>query len=98
MTAEMLTTARADELGFVNAVVPADELDAAVDAVVERDRRWPPDRPVHDQADAGHAASSPLASALETEAIAQNVNLKSKDIAETFTAFREKRPPEFKGV
>ena len=36
LTAEMMDAARAAELGFVNAVLPADELDAAVAAVVER--------------------------------------------------------------
>ncbi len=44
-----------------------------------------------------NAASSSLSQALETEAIAQNVNLGTKDMAEAFIAFREKRAPEFLG-
>jgi 2-(1,2-epoxy-1,2-dihydrophenyl)acetyl-CoA isomerase len=97
LTAEMLTAARADEMGFVNAVVPADELDAAVETVVERIASGPPIALSMTKRMLDNAASSSLAGALETEAIAQNVNLKSKDILEAFTAFREKRPPEFKG-
>jgi 2-(1,2-epoxy-1,2-dihydrophenyl)acetyl-CoA isomerase len=93
----MLTAARADEMGFVNAVVPADELDAAVETVVERIASGPPIALSMTKRMLDNAASSSLAGALETEAIAQNVNLKSKDILEAFTAFREKRPPEFKG-
>ena len=44
-----------------------------------------------------NAATSSLLQALETEAIAQNVNLDTKDMAEAMTAFAEKRPPEFRG-
>jgi 2-(1,2-epoxy-1,2-dihydrophenyl)acetyl-CoA isomerase len=44
-----------------------------------------------------NAAASSLAHAIETEAIAQNVNLASKDMAEAFAAFREKRTPRFTG-
>jgi hypothetical protein len=35
--------------------------------------------------------------ALETEAIAQNVNLGTEDMMEALTAFGQKRPPEFHG-
>ena len=44
-----------------------------------------------------NAGASSLAQSLETEAIAQNVNLGTKDIIEAFQAFREKRPPRFEG-
>jgi len=37
-----------------------------------------------------HAAASSLAQTLETEAIAQNVNLRTQDMAEALLAFREK--------
>jgi 2-(1,2-epoxy-1,2-dihydrophenyl)acetyl-CoA isomerase len=97
LTAEMLTADRAQALGFVNAVVPAGELDAAVDKLVERIAAGPPMALSMTKRMLDNAASTSLAGALETEAIAQNVNLKSKDIIEAFTAFREKRAPEFKG-
>ena len=44
-----------------------------------------------------NAAGSSLSQALETEAIAQNVNLGTQDMAEAFVAFREKRAAEFQG-
>jgi len=44
-----------------------------------------------------NAASSSLIQALETEAIAQNVNLGTSDLTEALTAFAEKRAPVFQG-
>jgi enoyl-CoA hydratase/carnithine racemase len=44
-----------------------------------------------------NAATSSLVQALETEAIAQNVNLGTTDMAEAMTAFAEKRTPAFNG-
>jgi enoyl-CoA hydratase/carnithine racemase len=97
LTAEMMSAARAAELGFVNAVLPAGELDAAVAAVVERIAAGPPIALSMTKRMLDQASVSSLAQALETEAIAQNVNLGTKDMAEAFAAFREKRKPEFRG-
>jgi 2-(1,2-epoxy-1,2-dihydrophenyl)acetyl-CoA isomerase len=97
LTAEMMDAARAAELGFVNKVLPADELDAAVASVVERIAAGPPIALSMSKRMLDNAAGSSLAHALETEAIAQNVNLGTKDMAEAFRAFREKRAPEFQG-
>jgi 2-(1,2-epoxy-1,2-dihydrophenyl)acetyl-CoA isomerase len=96
-TAEMMDAARADALGFVNKVVPACELDAAVAAVVEQIAAGPPIALSMTKRMLDNAASASLAQALENEAIAQNVNLGTKDMAEAFLAFREKRPPQFQG-
>src|SRR5262245_46892910 len=96
-SAEMMDAARALELGFVNAVFPAAELDARVAAVVERIAAGPPIALSMTKRMLDNAASSSLAHALETEAIAQNVNLATQDMAEAFDAFREKRAPEVKG-
>jgi 2-(1,2-epoxy-1,2-dihydrophenyl)acetyl-CoA isomerase len=96
-SAEMMSAARAAELGFVNAVLPAGELDAAVAAVVERIAAGPPLALSMTKRMLDNAAASSLAQALETEAIAQNVNLRTQDMAEAFAAFREKRAPQFQG-
>lgn len=44
-----------------------------------------------------NASSSSLLQALETEAVAQNVNIHSEDMAEAMRAYAEKRSPEFQG-
>src|SRR6266545_5918924 len=78
-TAEMMDAARADRLGFVNAVVPAAELDSAVAEVAERIAGGPPMALSMTKRMLDNAASSSLSQALETEAIAQNVNLGTED-------------------
>jgi 2-(1,2-epoxy-1,2-dihydrophenyl)acetyl-CoA isomerase len=97
LTAEMMDAARAASLGFVNAVHPAAELDARVAEIVERIASGPPLALSMTKRMLDNAAGSSLAHAIETEAIAQNVNLGSKDMAEAFLAFREKRTPRFTG-
>jgi 2-(1,2-epoxy-1,2-dihydrophenyl)acetyl-CoA isomerase len=96
-TAEMMDAQRADQLGFVNAVVPADELDAAVAEMAERIAGGPPIALSMTKRQLDNAASSSLIHALETEALAQNVNLGTEDMMEALTAFAQKRPPEFHG-
>jgi enoyl-CoA hydratase/carnithine racemase len=96
-TAEMMDAARADSLGFVNAVVPAGELDAAVAEVAGRIASGPPIALSMTKRMLDNAASSSLIQALETEALAQNVNLGTTDLVEALTAFAQKRPAVFQG-
>jgi 2-(1,2-epoxy-1,2-dihydrophenyl)acetyl-CoA isomerase len=96
-TAEMMTAARADQLGLVNAVVPAAELDAAVADLAERIAAGPPMALSMTKRMLDNAGSSSLAQALETEALAQNENLGGSDLVEGMTAFAERRPPVFRG-
>jgi hypothetical protein len=44
-----------------------------------------------------NAANASLASALETETLAQNVNVGTADMAEAMMAYHEKRTPVFRG-
>jgi 2-(1,2-epoxy-1,2-dihydrophenyl)acetyl-CoA isomerase len=97
LTAEMLDGARIRELGLANGVVPADELDATVDAVAQRIAGGPPIALSMTKRMLDNAAMSSLVQALETEAIAQNVNLGTQDMWEAMKAFSEKRPPVFEG-
>jgi len=96
-TAEMMSAARAVEVGFVNGVVPAEGLDAKVDEVAGRIAAGPPIALSMSKRLLENASSSSLAHALESEALAQNVNLGTGDMKEAFLAFREKRSPAFVG-
>ena len=96
-TAEMMDAARIDELGLANAVVPADQLDEVVAGVAQRIVDGPPMALSMTKRMLDNAASTSLAQALESEAVAQNVNLGTSDLVEALTAFAEKRPPVFQG-
>ena len=97
LTAEMLHADRIEALGLANAVVPADELDAVVDGVARQVADGPPMALSMTKRMLDNAATSSLVQALETEAIAQNVNLGTSDLAEALEAFAQKRPPVFHG-
>ncbi len=97
LTAEMMDAARATEVGFVNAAYPVDELDANVEAIVGEIAGGPPIALSMTKRMLDNAAHGSLAQALEAEALAQNVNLETKDMIEAFMAFREKRAPKFQG-
>ena len=97
-TAQMFSGTEAFELGLVNAVVPAEELDAAV----ARDRRTrsPPVRRSRCRWRSGSSTTrrpTSLAQALEVEALAQSVNVHTEDLREALTAYVERRPPDFTG-
>jgi 2-(1,2-epoxy-1,2-dihydrophenyl)acetyl-CoA isomerase len=96
-TAEMMDAARIAQIGLANAVVPVEELDDAVAAVAERIVGGPPMALSMTKRMLDNAAGSSLVQALETEAIAQNVNLGTSDLVEALTAFAEKRSPVFHG-
>lgn len=97
LTAEMMHADRIAEIGLANAVVPADQLDEVVAGVAERIVAGPPMALSMTKRMLDNAASSSLIQALETEAIAQNVNLGTSDLVEALTAFSEKRTPVFEG-
>ena len=63
-------------------MVPADELDEVVDAVVQRIAAGPPMALSMTKRMLENSATSSLLQALEAEAVAQNVNLGTKDMAE----------------
>ena len=96
-TAKMLGGAEALELGFVNAVVPAAELDDAVRAVVDTIAAGPPIALSSSKRELDNASTMSLSQALEIEALAQSVNVQTDDLREALLAYMERRPPVFKG-
>jgi 2-(1,2-epoxy-1,2-dihydrophenyl)acetyl-CoA isomerase len=96
-TAKMVSGAEAYELGFVNAVVPAAELDNAVNEVVTTIASGPPIALASTKRELDNASDGSLAHALEVEGLAQSVNVQTEDLREALDAFMERRPPVFKG-
>jgi 2-(1,2-epoxy-1,2-dihydrophenyl)acetyl-CoA isomerase len=80
-TAKMVSGVEAFELGLVNAVVPAAELDAAARDDVEAIAAGPPVALSMTKRELDNASTSSLAQALETEALA-SVNVNTDDLRE----------------
>jgi enoyl-CoA hydratase/carnithine racemase len=96
-TARMLSGAEAHDIGFVNAVVPAAELDDAVAELAATIAAGPPLALSMSKRQLDNAATSSLAHALEVEALSQTVNAATGDLREAMTAWSERRPPNFTG-
>ena len=96
-TAKMLSGTEAFELGFVNAAVPAADLDAAVAEVVATIAGGPPIALSMTKRELDGASTTSLAQALEIETLAQSVNVQTDDLREALTAYVERRPPTFTG-
>jgi enoyl-CoA hydratase/carnithine racemase len=96
-TAKMVSGVEAFELGLVNAVVPAAELDDATSAVVETIAAGPPIAISSSKRELDNASTVSLAQALEIEALAQSVNIQTDDLREALLAYMERRPPTFTG-
>jgi 2-(1,2-epoxy-1,2-dihydrophenyl)acetyl-CoA isomerase len=96
-TARMVEGPEAHDIGFVNGVVPADQLDATVDEVAQTIASGPPIALSLSKRELDGASSMSLAQALEVEALAQSVNSETSDMREAMAAWFEKRSPTFKG-
>ena len=94
-TGEIIDSTRAESLGLVNAVVPTDELDQAVDDVATQIARGPTIALSISKSYLNSAATSSLFQALESETLGQSVNFTTDDAREALLAFAEKRPPVF---
>ena len=96
-TAKIVNAAEAYELGLVNAVVPAAELDATVAELAAAIAANPPIAIGMTKRELNNAGGQSLTAALEVEALAQSVNVNTEDMREAMTAFFERRTPTFHG-
>jgi 2-(1,2-epoxy-1,2-dihydrophenyl)acetyl-CoA isomerase len=96
-TAKILSGTEAFELGLVNAVVPAAELDQATSEIVATIAAGPPIALSASKRELDRASTASLAQALETEGLAQAFNASTDDMREAFVAYIERRPATFTG-
>ena len=95
---DLIGASEAERLGIVNRVLPAAELDAAVDLIAGRLASAPTKTLGMAKRALHRAMASSFEEALEHEAYAQGYMFTTEDHAEGTKAFLEKRDPKFKGA
>jgi 2-(1,2-epoxy-1,2-dihydrophenyl)acetyl-CoA isomerase len=96
-TGGMINARRAERLGLVNKVVPADELEGAVKGLAGQIAGGPPDVIAAAKRTLRRSLAADLEEILDMEAAAQLEAFQSEDFAEGVQAFLEKRAPRFGG-
>jgi 2-(1,2-epoxy-1,2-dihydrophenyl)acetyl-CoA isomerase len=94
---EKLSAADARELGLVNRVVPAGELDAASGELLARLAASPTTALALTKQLFNRSLDGDRAASFLAEAMAQELQSHSFDATEGVTAFGERRPPEYRG-
>jgi len=87
----------ADRMGLVNRVVPASELDAAVEELATRFLTLPTRAIALTKRLTNRSFESSREQSFDDEAFFQELIVGTEDSREGMTAFRERRSPEFKG-
>ena len=95
--ADMVSAPEALELGLVNRVVPAADLDAAVDDWATRLAAGPPLALALSKDLLNASLGRSVDEALDAEGMAQAYNFTTGDVREAIAAYHEKRPPIFPG-
>jgi crotonobetainyl-CoA hydratase/dehydration protein DpgD len=98
LTGREMTAARAYELGLINDVVPADQLDDCVDGWVEDIVRCAPLAVRAIKEAALRSASLPLEQAFAARYEWEERRMRSRDAREGPCSFAEKRPPRWIGA
>jgi len=94
---DIISAKEAAELGLVNKVVPAAELDGFVDGWATRLASGPPVALAQTKRMLNNSFEVTFAQALDDESWAQAMNFSTQDFAEALAAFNEKRDPTFTG-
>ncbi len=97
ITGRTVGAREAETLGLVNRVVPATELDRAVDETAEKLANGPTKAIGLSKRIVNRATGFDLSEALEYEAQSQDIAGKTADHLEAVRAFLEKRQPKFSG-
>jgi 2-(1,2-epoxy-1,2-dihydrophenyl)acetyl-CoA isomerase len=95
--ADILSAKEVADLGLLNRVVPAGELDSFVDDWAQRLAAGPPIALSLTKQLLNDGLQQTMAQVLDAEGMAQSVNFSTSDTVEAITAFVEKRDPQFKG-
>ena len=95
--ADVISAQDALELGIVNRLVPAEEVDALVDEWATRLAAGPPIALAMTKRMLNRSFEQSFEQSLDDEARSQTVNFGTADTAEAITAFMQKRDPAFEG-